>query len=175
MEELRKYFDKVVIYPCGVRSDKAFAKFISCAHRKEMARMNFSGLEKVEIDFWDLDNDIFTPTYDLDLRFKEKFNKAEIWHAVGEDLIATGDGNYSEIRYWYKGGEVWENLNFAVLERPGYLFGFSDTPPHSIFIPLKNIIGSSSLVRNLIKNDKPIDYYVLPEIEEYIKENKFYR
>lgn len=173
--ELAKKFDLIIVYPCCKRQDKLSSNIVSPENLKEMIKLNFGGLEKTEIDFYDLDKNIFTPTYVLDGLFKEKFRETEIWHAIGEDLIAIGDGSYSEIRYWYKGEEVWKNLNFAVLERPGYLFGFSDTPPNSIFIPLENIFGSSSLVRNLIKTGKPVDDFVLPKVKEYIEKNNLYK
>lgn len=173
-EELRKYFDKVIVYPCGVRADKTSTKLILCAHRKEMIKINFSGLEKVEIDFYDLDNNIFTPTYNLDLRLKEKFSDAEIWHAIGEDIVQGENRGTSQMHHWYKAKYVWKKLNFVVLERHGYYTDFYDMPLNSTFIPLKNIIGSSRLVRSLIKSGKPINDFVLPEVKEYIKKNNLY-
>lgn len=174
-EELAKKFDSVIVVPCGRREDKASVNSVKLSHRKEMTKLAFSGIEKVEIDFYDLDSGVYTPTYFLDKMFREKFPDAQIWHVVGEDLTAGGEGRNSEIhRVWHRGDYIWQDLNFAVVVRPGYGASDKDLPPSSEVVRIEGIYGSGTMIRARIENDESINDLVDPEIESYIIKNCLY-
>lgn len=178
LEELVKLkrFDWIFIIPCGTRMDKVSTNIIPKKHRVEMVKIAFKDLPKVTFDFYDLENDIFTPTYLLQERYKKLFPDAEIWHLVGEDIIAGGCNGKSEIhQIWDQGPRIWQDLNFLVVVRPGYGARYEDFPPHAEIIEIGYIIGSGTLIRKYTENNRSIDGLVEPEIKEYIKKNKLYK
>lgn len=175
-EELAKRFDLVVVCPCGRRRDKPSANLVSLEHRKEMARMAFDGLPNTRIDPYDLENDTYTPTYYLQERYEKIFEDAEIWHVVGTDLVAGGrDGDSDIEKNWTYGKIIWQTLNFVVVRRLGYAILPDDLPPSSELLEFQRLVGSGTMIRELIKQNEPIDRLVLPEVAEYIKKHGLYR
>lgn len=176
VERLAGQFDKVIIVPCGHRKDKASVGDVDLIHRKNLVRLAFSGIDKVEFDFFDLDKQIFTPTHLLDERYKKSFPDAQIWHVVGGDIIAGGRDKNSQIhRVWQRAEEVWQNLNFLVVIRPGYETKNNDLPPFSRVVEIEGIFGSGTMVRQAVREGKPIGHLVCPEVEKHIKENNLYK
>ena len=140
-----------------------------------MANLAFGGIPKVQLDCYDLENKVYTPTCDLQKRYENLFPGAEIWHIVGGDIVAGGRNNNSEIhRIWHRGCEIWQNLNFTVIVRPGYDVLPEDMPPHSELIEIKDHYGSATMVRSHFAQGEPIDDLVPPNIEKYIREHKLY-
>lgn len=176
-EELTKYFDKVIVIPCGIRPDKESANILPLHHRKALAEAAFGKLARIEIDYHDLENNSYTPTYYLQERYVEKFPGAELWHAVGTDIIVGGGAGNSEIhRIWNHGTLIWGKLNWAVVYRPGCEVTEKDMPPHSLGpIVIRNLVGSGTMVRQRIAKGEPISYLVIPEVETYIKKFDLYK
>ncbi len=174
-EGLVKEFDLVVVYPCDSRSDKPQINEVPSFHRKEMIKLNFEGLENLEMDFYDLDNNVFTPTYILNWLFEEKFKDSEIWHAVGGDLIFGGRNENSQIqRVWKKGKKIWQNLNFAAIECSYYPLDKRDIPPRSVIIRVHDIHTRSTIIRRYIKHGESLNGLVMPKVKEYINKNNLY-
>lgn len=174
--ELTKLFDFVYVIPCGFREDKSTTNETSIHDRMEMAKIAFENIPKVRLDLDDLESNIFTPTYLVQEKYQKLHPDAEIWHLIGEDLIAGGCRNNSEIQAaWNKGPEIWNNLNFLIIVRPNYNATADDLPPHSEVIEIEGLVGSGTLIRRLVSEDRPIDGLVDPRVIEYIKEHKLYR
>lgn len=173
-QTLSKVFDKVFIVPCGERLDKPKVSSVSPDHRRALVELAFANLSRTEIDWHDLEQKIYTPTFFLQERYEEKFPETEIWHAVGEDLILGKDGELPEIRrFWVRGEEVWQRFNFAVLCFSGKI-GEKDLPPHSMLINLPGLYGRSTLIRQFLKNGKAIGGLAPEKIIAYIKKYKLY-
>ena len=173
---LVKGSSQMFIIPCGSRRCKSSINMVSNEHRMEMIETAFAGLEKTKLDLYDLENDVFTPTYLLQKRYEELFPDAEIWHAIGEDIIAGGFSGNSEIhRSWDHGHEIWDKLNFLIITRPGYGARPEDMPPSSKIIELEKIIGSGTLVRERIRNGESISDLVDYGVEQIIKRYRLYQ
>lgn len=175
-KKLAQQFSKVIVVPCGMRSDKETTKLVSVSCRMEMVKMCFQNISKVELDCSDLENDVYTPTYLLDKHYRNLYPQVEIWHVIGEDIITGGAKGDSEIhRVWHRGREIWQNLNFLVIARPGYGACADDMPPSSQFMEIGGIYGSGSLVRERLEKGQPIEDLVTPEIDRYIRDNRLYQ
>lgn len=173
---LLEWFNHVYIVPCGPREDKDSLAETSLDARKEMTRLNFEDLKNATIDLFDLENGIFTPSYDVNERYKNQYQDNEIWHVVGSDLVSGGGKNASEIQQsWKKGEEVWRTLKFVVLVRPGFNFEKKDLPPSSEIIEGEDFLGSSTLIRDRIRNGENVKPLLLPEVFEYINTAKLYK
>ena len=175
-EKLEAEFDKVIIVPCGDgRQDKDSVKAVSNSDRAIMANIGFSGLSNVELDLHDLQNNIYTPTYLLEERYAAKYPEAEIWHVVGSDLIVGGRDKNSEIqRTWKNGQEIWQNLKFCIIVRPGYELEASDLPPVSRIYEIPKIYGSGTMVREKIASHEDLDTLLDGAIYDYIKVHHLY-
>ena len=171
-EALCQRFDKVLIIPCGPRGDKSTTNLLPPVYRAAMAGMAFAGLPGVEVDLFDLEQDHFTRTHELDARFSPQ---GEIWHVVGVDLTKGGANGLAEIqRTWQQGQWLWSNARFAVLTRPGHHFDPADLPPHHELIEL-DIPGSSSEIRDRLASGMSVDDMVGPRPLAYIQRYGLYR
>ena len=122
-----------------------------------------------EINYFDLSNNIYTRTIDLYNRFK---NLGDIWIVIGADIICGDKPEDSEIqKEWKEGKWIWDNLNFAVLERDG--FKINNMPSHSILIKNK-IYGSSSEIRRRIRGGVDFSDLVNNDVNKFIINNKLY-
>lgn len=175
-QKLSELFDLVIVYPCGERPDKPSANIISHAHREEMVKLAFSGMEKVEIDMHDLKENVFTRNHVFDYIYKNLFPNHEVWHFVGGDILKNGRLGQSEIhRVWHFGKLLWEQLNYVVCERRGYNIRLDDMPPKRIIFGIEGLVGSATIIRDLIKEGKSINELVDLRVAKYIMEHGLYK
>lgn len=176
VKKLIRSFGKVFIIPRGTDSNKLSTTTTTHNQRKDMVNLMFSDLPNIEIDFSDLDRNIFTPTWMIDQKYKTRFPNSEVWHAIGGDLIKDGKSNNSEIqRMWQKGQEIWTNLNWAVIDNSGCPTDPEDIPPKNIIIKMDRLSGRSTTIRNKVAASQPISNLVSPEIERYIEDHNLYK
>jgi len=174
--ELTRYFDRVIVVPCGLRPDKASVDEVTIEHRKAMVNLAFGGMSGVVVDTHDLDQGVYTRTYDLQAMFQDKFPNAVIWHVVGGDIVSGGRAELSEIHTrWYRGPEMWQEFNFAVVMRPGYQVEAGDMPACSQSVELDHLFGSGTMIRNLLKEGQSVTEWVCPKVEAYLLEQQLYR
>lgn len=169
---LAREFDTVLVIPCGPRSDKTTTNLLPPVFRAALANMAFEGLSNVEVDLFDLEQDHFTRSHELDKRYAAR---GEVWHVVGIDLILGGSRGQSQIQLgWEQGAWLWHNARFAVLHRHGYAFDSSDLPPHSQVIEI-DIPGASSEIRDRLARGKDVSDLVSSRPLAYIQRYGLYR
>jgi len=174
VKALAKRFDRVVVLPCGFRPDKASHIQASDVDRRVMIKETFEGMDKVEISFVDLDHGEYTRTYELDKQLQKIYGD-DLWYAVGTDLIQGGSFGSSEIqKLWFRGPELWKNLNFAVVARKDMPASPCDFPPKNVLVQFDEV-GSSSEIRKRCNQSKSIKGLVVPEVEQYIVNNNLYK
>lgn len=176
VRKLTELFEKVIIIPRGTGLNKPSTAETTPRQRKDMVNLAFVGQPNVKLDFYDLDNNVFTPTWILDKKYKVKFQNTEIWHAAGGDLIKSGSDGNSEIQAkWQKGSEIWTELNWAIIDNPAHPIVPQDLPPHNLLIKIDQLTGRSTTVRDRVRAGQPISNLVPPAIEQYIIENYLYK
>lgn len=174
-EKLVKIFPKMVVVPCGYRKDRQDVENVDLRKVADMVLATFKNLP-VLYDFSDISSDSFTSTYYLQKKYCSEYPDHQIWHIVGGDLISGGQDGNSEIQTtWDHGREIWNSLNFFVVDRPGYGAVAKDLPPScgEIF-NISDIFGSSTLIRKIFDEGGSIDKLVVPEVAKYIKECGLY-
>ncbi|OGN10447.1 MAG: hypothetical protein A3J46_04955 [Candidatus Yanofskybacteria bacterium RIFCSPHIGHO2_02_FULL_41_11] len=175
VRSLLEVSSKVIIIPSGTRKQKPSTSTTSPKDRKEMVSLAFGQVPNTEIDFYDLDNETFTPTWLLDKKYKDKFPDSKIWHAIGGDLVAGGKNGESEIqRIWQKGNEIWNQLNWIIIDHPLLPVNSEDLPPNGKIVEISGFSGRSTDVRNRVAAGQPITELVPPEIEKYILKKGLY-
>lgn len=171
-------FDEVRVIPCGTRPDKPVTGSVPPVYRAALADIVFGGLPKVSVDLSDFEQEEFTRNYELQQRFQPL---GEVWHVVGEDLIAGGRKGESQIqRTWAQGRRLWETANFAVLRRPGYesmdaadTF-IADLPPNARVVDLI-VEGSSTAIREGLNHGLDVSHMLTPRALAYIERYGLYR
>lgn len=173
---LIEIFGKVIVIPRGTDSNKPSTAETAPLQRKEMVKLAFSSLPNIEIDFYDLDNNIFTPTGMIDQKYKTLFPDLKIWHVIGGDLVKGGASGKSQIQTrWRKGKEIWNNLNWTVIDHPDFPIDPKDLPPNNTTIKMNRFSGRSTAVRERIRSGQPITGLVPIKVEEYIIKNNLYK
>lgn len=171
-EALCMRFDEVIVVPCGPRDDKSATNLLPPIYRAVMADLTFSGVPNVEVDLFDLEQETFTRTCDLDRRYSVR---GEVWHVVGVDLIKGGATGNSEVqRSWMQGSWLWQHARFAVFTRPGYELNPADLPPNHELMEL-NVPGASSEIRQHIAHGEEVGSLVTPKVLAYIQRYGLYR
>ncbi len=174
-EELAREFDEVIVVPCGPRPDKVTANDVDSVFRATLACICFADLRGVEVDLFDLEQDSFSRTHELEARYA---HRGEIWHLVGGDIIAGGGAGTSFVhRVWHEGPRLWRELRFAVAARvDGDLVTHEDDlPPQHRLVDLPPSAGSSAEIREKIFHRVPFAHLVTPEVAAYIDRYGLYR
>lgn len=175
LEQLSKQFDKVIVAPCGLRPDKE-SLFVSPEHRAAMIESAFGDLPNVEVDLFDINSELFTPTYQIDKEFKDKFPDYDIWHVVGGDLVQNGGtGNCQIQTSWKRGWELWDRLNFAVITHSGMPVDYADFPPHAQSVECSEFHGRATEIRQLLQKGESAAHLLDSKVEDYILNNGLYR
>ncbi|MBI5153324.1 MAG: hypothetical protein HZA36_02590 [Parcubacteria group bacterium] len=174
VEHLLERFDIVIVIPCCVRKDKKSVESLSLKDRKELVARAFD-FEGVICDYYDLDNDVFTPTHLLQERYAKYYPDAEIWHVVGADIVMGGNNKTSQIhRVWIDGETMWQALHFFIISREGYELREGDVPLHSQVSHFNRTNCSSTMIRNCLSEGKNASLFLSPAVYEYIKEHRLY-
>lgn len=171
-ERLTEEFDKVIVVPCGPRPDKPTTNDVEPIHRAVMVDLTFRGIPNVEIELFDLEQSTFTRTHELQEKFRDR---GEIWHVVGTDAVQGGCEGKSFIhQIWDHGSVLWNSLNFAIVNRPGYEPGDGDLPRNSILIG-GDYEGSSFAARERAFRRESLVGLVTPEVAAYVDRYRLYR
>lgn len=170
VEELRKQFDSVVVVPCGPRTDRPID--VEPVYRAAMSDLAFGGLDRVEVDLFDLEQARFTPAYDLERRYA---GRGEVWHVVGLDLVLGGRAGGSAIHQrWQHGAELWQRHRFAVVYRQGHTWSPDDLPPCSRIIDCDYEV-SGTVLRDRLFHGEPVTDLMPPGVVDYIRRHGLYR
>lgn len=174
--KLTEIFDSVIVFPCGIRTGKISTSSVISDDRKIMASLTFSKFINLRLNLSDLDRNVFTPTWSIDDLYKRVYPDWQIWHHIGGDLIAGGKNQNSEIqKKWQKGKEIWDRLNWAIINHANCPIDHSDLPPKNMVIDIKPLAGRSSIIRERIAEGKDITSLVTPEVADYIIKHRLYK
>lgn len=166
--------DHLIVIPCGPRPDKETTNDLSLAFRAALCDLAFGRIPRVEIDLTDLEHSVFTRSFDIDKRYRALYPNHEICHVIGADIIAGGARGQSEIhRTWFRGQEVWNELQFLVHMRHGVECVPTDLPPHHTVIE-PTLRGSSSEIRERIFKHQSIEALVSPAVAAFIERHQLF-
>ncbi|MBX4205033.1 MAG: hypothetical protein KW788_02460 [Candidatus Doudnabacteria bacterium] len=175
-EALLRAFERLVVIPCGIYGAKESDNCPGNEHLLAIAQLGFGDLPGIEFDFSDLKFDKFTRTYDQQIYYQIMHPRAEIWHVIGGDLVRGSKTGVSAIqKTWWRGQEIWERLNFAIISHPGCPVASEDLPPHATLIVLPELYGRSTFIRKRIETNLPISHLVPKPVAEYIRSNHLYQ
>ena len=169
---LAQRFASLRLVPCGFRNDKVRQdndwmdsglrrQIVDLAFRPLIVELAPLGLN-IEIDYRDLETNRFSATAELAELYRQDGTPHFV---VGADLVIGGATGQSAIQsQWYQGQSIWQELHWICLERPGFPLLAADLPPKCT-VAVCNIEGSSSAIRQRLRQGKSIAGLVSPEIE----------
>ena len=169
---LARRFDQVQVVPCGPRPDKPVTNDVPPIYRAFMVDMTFRGLERVSVDLFDLESQVFTRTHLLDRKYAAR---GEVWHVIASDLVVGGGTGQAVIqRDWEQGEQIWRDCRFAVIIRRGVNLVPEDLPPHSeVFEPCLDTDDEE--IRDRVFHHRPMQQLVTEEVGSYIERHGLYR
>ena len=125
--------------------------------------------EKHRIKSSDIEFYLPKPSYTVDTLayLKEK-------HPGHEFAIIMGSDSYQNLPKWKNAGTIIRDHAIYIYKRPGFEIETLLDPRHEIMqAPLLEI--SSTQVRELVKQKKPIRYFVPDAVKDEIERNSYYR
>ena len=158
--------DKIIFVPAANPPHKA--KYSPYHIRHEITALAIKGNKKFSIS--DIERKIPGKTYTVEVisKLKKKIN-AELYLIIGAD-------QWHEIKTWKSPAQLFEQCKIIVMPRPNYVIKKPGKFRKKILISHSPLIDiSSSMLRQRIKNNQTIRYFVPETVRRYITKYKLYR
>jgi nicotinate-nucleotide adenylyltransferase len=170
-EELKKLYklDKVIFIPAG-RPPHKTRQLSTDTHRYKMLQLAIGAKAHLGISDIELRKPGTNYTIDTLRLLRKKFgSRTEMFFIVGADSIL-------EITTWKDYQELLTLCKFMVVARPGYDLGrlAKNIAGKVLVAKIKGLAISSSEIRERIKQNIPITYFVPASVEAYIHHHKLY-
>lgn len=187
--------DKVIFMPAGKQPLKAKNKVTDANYRYEMVEMAIEEFEEFSISSYEIEKEGLSFTYET----LEYFKKNTIEHIIKGDkkyselesnktedkelFFITGADCLMYIEKWKQVSKIFSLCTLVVFVRGGFnkekLIEQKTRIEKKysckiIILDLKALEISSTDIRNRVKEDKRIDFFVPPKVVKFIYENKLY-
>ncbi|MCY3004531.1 MAG: NAD(+)/NADH kinase [Planctomycetota bacterium] len=107
-------FDRVIIHPRGVRSDRGEHEVALPRHRAALVSLAFQNIPNVDINYDDISNGTNSPLFDLTYRYE---SMGEVWLVVPQsDAKRAASNQPSAIEALDQGQRLWKEARFALLD-----------------------------------------------------------
>ncbi|MEK7640555.1 MAG: nicotinate-nicotinamide nucleotide adenylyltransferase [Patescibacteria group bacterium] len=175
LDSLLKNFpcDEVWIMPSASRKDKQIS--VSGKDRKEMVEAmlasQFSGTKTpIILSDFEINRDRPTVTYETKTELENLHPGHEFHFLIGSDSAAEIEEK------WVRGKELFSEARFAIVGRPKFKIP-EKLPQFSSVIGVlpESLDMSSTLVRDKISKGESVTPYLLPAVEQYIKDRNLYK
>lgn len=155
--------DRILFVPTNVPPHKDTAE-VSAHHRYAMVELAVAGHER--FDVLDIELKREGPSYTVDTvrALKKMFPADSLYLVIGSDLAA-------DFESWRSPEEIRKSVTIIVARRSEFP---CEEKEGFTMIDVPHVEISSSLVRDLKKNKKSIQYLVPPAVAGYIEKHKLY-
>ena len=168
------HLDEVVFVPTGQPWMKAERDVTPAEHRYLMTVIATSSNPRFTVSRLEVDRQGATYTVDTlrDLRAQQD-GGCELFFITGADALL-------EIFHWKDPEEVLAQAHFIAATRPGYDMGRFEVEapsshPNVSVMDIPALAISSTDIRRRVREGRPIQYLVPPEVASYIEERELYR
>lgn len=162
--------DKVLFIPSFISPHKQEGEQSLSSHRLEMLKIALSGEKRYEILEYELRRQKTSYTIDTLQYLLKEYPAAKFFLIIGMD-------NYLTFHQWKNYQKILEQSTLVVMNRPGYPRQINHIvgTKNVMFVEVPNIDISSSIIRQMVKEGKPIREMVGEKVEEYIRRNNLYK
>jgi nicotinate-nucleotide adenylyltransferase len=156
--------EKIFFIPTNIPPHKEHNN-IDAVHRLNMVKLSVKNNSYFEVLDWEINRGGVSYTIDTVKELKEKFRGDDFYLIVGSDLANTFSTwkNFQELKRIVK-IVVAERQDFPLKERDDF-----------IVIDIIQVKISSSRIRKMIQERKPIRYLVSDNVAHYIEKHKLYK
>jgi nicotinate-nucleotide adenylyltransferase len=164
--------DKIIFVPSFISPHKTSKNIVSAEHRFKMLKLCIKGKKHFEVSNLEIKRGGTSYTCDTLNHFSEVFPNSKLFLLVGYD-------NFVNFHLWKNYKNIFNLSTVVVLKRGIEAIKKTDKQKHEnnniIFLDTPLLDISSSEVRERIEKGKPVEYYVLKPVIEYIKNKKLYK
>ncbi|WP_409297567.1 nicotinate-nucleotide adenylyltransferase [Peribacillus sp. SCS-26] len=156
--------DEVRLMPNSVPPHKKKNGQAAADDRLEMVRLAVKTNPGLSAEGIELNREGLSYTYDTIAELKELEPDSAFYFIIGADMIEY-------LPKWHKIDELVKLVQFAGVRRPNHSI---ETPYPVKMVEMPQIELSSSIIRERIKEGRPIRYLVTEEVRSYIEVNGLY-
>lgn len=121
--------------------------------------------------YTDIETTLPTPSYTIDTL--TKLSQQYPQHTF---TLLIGSDNWVSFKKWRNYNKILDNYNIIIYPRIGYNIDTTTTLPPTVKVSnAPQIEVSSTYIRNEVKKGKPMNYYIHPNVDRYIKTHNLYR
>ena len=167
--------DKVIFLPAGNPPHKKDNKIIDAKYRYDMVKYAIKDYEDFVIDDYEINNKGYSYTSDTLLHYKKQ--DVELFFISGADSLM-------DIEKWKNPDIVLQNCTFVTFNRGKYTkqqlvsqkeYLQSKYNCEIILLDIVNMDISSTIIRDRIKRNKRVDFFLPELVMKYIEDNNLYR
>lgn len=169
------YIDELFIVVTPHNPDKDVSTIADEIHRLNMVKLSIKEKDIKKAIASDVEFDIEKPnyTYKTIEKVKQLYPNDNIFFVCGADV-------FNDMNNWENFHFINQNCTFIALKRAGHEISEKrkkNSKHIELILPLEitELNISSTLVRNLVANQKDFSKFVPSTVENYIKENKLYK
>jgi nicotinate-nucleotide adenylyltransferase len=168
--------DRIIFIPSFVSPHKQDAKPAGPADRLNMLKLALKDQRNFEVDEHEIQKEEISYSIDTIDYLKSKYPEDELFWIIGADMLFY-------IEKWHEYKKVLERIAFIAVGREGYdymsmLEHISKLErkynAHIFLCRIPNIDISSTAIRGMIREDRPVTGMLHPDTADYIKENSLY-
>lgn len=168
--------DRVLFIPTGNPPHKSKSEVISSADRYEMVRLVVRDNPGFEASDIEIKREGATYSYHTLIELHKEYPGAKMYFIIGFDTL-------KELDTWYRIQEVCKMTEFIVVNRGNTTWELEEEilirerryNCKFTIVKIPDIQISSTDIRERLKNNKSIKYFVTKEVEEYIMQKGLYR
>lgn len=157
--------DQVLLMPEYKPPHVTLKETIDEKHRLKMLELAIEGVEGLGIEPIELERKGISYTYDTMKLLTAKNPNVDYYFIIGADMV-------DYLPKWYRIDELIQLVQFIGIQRPKYKAGTS-YPVIWVDVPMMDI--SSSMIRNLIAENRNPNYLLPKSVLDYIEEEGIYR
>ncbi|MFO7446285.1 MAG: nicotinate-nucleotide adenylyltransferase [Ignavibacteriaceae bacterium] len=159
--------DKIIFMPAFISPHKTEKQHSDPVHRLEMVKLAVKGVSYFDVSDYEINKKDVSYTIDTIKELKKSYSSIEL--IIGYDNLLVFDT-------WKDPGQIFNMAKVIVLKR-----GSDDAKKRNkyfdkaIFAETPVIEISSTAVRERVKNNLPIDFFVTGKVKEYIYKHNLYK
>lgn len=159
--------DRVWLMPSPLNPLKQDRPPISDRHRLEMCRIVAARCAGVEASDFEFSMPLPSYTWRTLTRLREEYPQHEFSLVIGSDNWLTFDR-------WRNWQEILDSFGIIIYPRPGYPVEGELPPNVRLLGDAPQALVSSTFVRGAIADGKNVNYFLAPEVAEYINKFRLY-
>lgn len=174
---VRLNLDKVIFIPAGAPPHKEMTSILKPLHRYEMALLATVDNPYFQVSPFEINKREVSYTIDTIKYLKNIYDSSTLYFITGADSLVN-------INSWRNSKELLSLCKFVTAKRKGISNSKLDSVVNEInetfgetvyLLSIPYIEISSTDIRNRVRREESIKYYVTENVEAYIRKNKFYR